>query len=256
MDWLLVNPKYAQAWNKHGWRTVDSVIAHFLPDSRPAQVTVHQTMLVADDGAISVFFKLYDHRSSDWGFWMRASKARREFENYATFARLEVSAAEAIACGEERDRLGRLRRAFIVTRAVPDALSLVEFFKAKPPWPERRAVLAELAGMVRHLHAASFFCYDLVWRNILVSRNCAVKPRVFLIDCPRGRHSVSGLRRRQLRDLASLDKSGAQFCSRAERLRFLLQYAGQNRIGDEMRTLARDCLDYRRTRWPEDWRGK
>ena len=187
---------------------------------------------------------------------MRASKARREFENYATFARLAVPAAEAIACGEERDGLGRLRRAFILTRAVPNACGLDEFFKARPPWHERREVLAELAGLLRQLHAASFFYYDLVWRNILVERDGAGRLRIFLIDCPRGRHAVSGIRRRQLRDLASLDKLGAQFCSRAERLRFLLGYSGQNQTDVQTRSLLRACLDYRRNRWPEDWGGK
>jgi hypothetical protein len=256
MDRLFVNPKYERVWNEHGWRSVYSAIAHFLPDYRYRKVTVRPVHLAAAGGDIDGFFKLYDHHSDVWRFWMRASKARREFENYATFARLAVPAAEAIACGEERDAVGRLRRAFILTRAVAGACSLNEFFKARPPWQERREVLAELASGLRDLHAASFFYYDLVWRNILVSRGRAAKPHVFLIDCPRGGRAVFGVRRRQLRDLASLDKSGAQSCSRAERLRFLLQYTGKKRIDGEIRALARACLTYRRERWPEDWRGK
>jgi len=257
MDRLFVNLKYQCAWDEHSWRNVDSVVKHFLPDHQQrGRVTVRRVNVSTAHGVIDSFLKLYDHRADGWRFWMRASKARREFENYAAFAQLEVPAAEAIACGEERDRLGRLHRAFILTRAVPNACGLDEFFKTKPPWQERRQVLDELANTTRRLHAASFFYHDLVWRNILVSRDGAMKPHVLFIDCPRGGRACCGANRKRLRDLASLDKSAAQFCSRAERLRFLLQYSDRNQTDDEIRALAQACIEYRRTRWPEDWRGK
>jgi hypothetical protein len=257
MDRTFVNPKYQRAWDHHGWKSLNSVVKHFLPDYRQRRkVTVCRVEISAGDGITDAFFKLYHHRAGGWRFWMRASKARREFENYLTFARLEVPAAEAIACGEERDKLGRLQRAFILTRAVPNACGLDEFFKRSPPCRERRDVLDELAHSLRRLHGESFFYYDLVWRNILISRDASETPRAFLIDCPRGSQSASSVERKRLRDLASLDKSGAQFCSRSERLRFLLRYSGKTRSDDGIRTLVRACLKYRRHRWPEDWRGK
>ena len=57
------------------------------------------------------------------------------------------------------------------------------------------------------------------------------------------------------RDLASLDKTASQLCSRTERLRFFLHYLGKKKLTEKTRRMARDCLEYRRTRWPEDWRG-
>lgn len=257
MDRLFVNPRYQREWNKHGWTDVNSVVAHFLPDYKNrSKVTVRRVEISSKDSTIDGFFKLYHHRPGGWRFWMRASKARCEFENYALFSRLNVPAAEAIACGEERDRLGRLRRAFILTRAVPNACGLDDFFKMNLSWTERRKVLDELANSLRRLHAASFFHHDLVWRNILVSRDANGLPHLFLIDCPRGAQSSSGVAHKRLRDLASLDKSAALFCSRAGRLRFLLRYAGKKKCDDETRALVRACLKYRRDRWPEDWRGK
>lgn len=256
MDRLLVNPKHQRAWDEHGWSNVESVVKYFLPEGeRRGEVTVRGVNFSSNDGPREAFFKLYDYGAGNLRFWMRASKARREFENYATLARLGVPAPEAIACGEERSRSGKLRRAFIFTRAVPNACGLDEFFKARPSWRERRQILGDLARTLRQLHAGSFFYYDLVWRNILVSRDAAGL-RAFLIDCPRGRHATSGLERRRLRDLASLDKSAARFCTRAERVRFLLQYMAKSKSDDEARNLIRACLRYRRTRWPEDWRGK
>lgn len=256
MDRLFVNPNYQRAWDEHGWRDVESVVKHFLPDGKErGETTVRRVHFCSNGKTTGAFFKLYDHGAGNLRFWMRASKARREFENYATLARLGVPAAEAIACGEERGKSGRLKRAFIFTCAVPNACSLDEFIKTNPSRREREQILGKLAESLRQLHAAAFFYYDLVWRNILISRD-TTGCRVFLIDCPRGRHAASGLERRRLRDLASLDKSATRFCTRAERVRFLLQYMGKSRVDDEARIFIQACLRYRRIRWPEDWRSK
>ena len=265
MQRLFVNPKYERVFADQGWNTFSGVFEHFFPNyARRRKMTIERVMIPARDGGIDAFFKLYHHRASGWSFWMRASKGRREFDNYAVFERLGLPAADRIACGEERNAFGILQRAFIITRAVPDAVELDDFFHSKPPAAERRQILRELAGIIRGLHSAHFYYYDLVWRNILAStprRKTPVKegdavPRLFLIDCPRGGFARFGRARKRLRDLASLDKTASRLCSRTERLRFLLAYLGQRRLDDEGRSLVRACLEYRRTRWPEDWNGK
>src|SRR4051794_33335546 len=137
MERLLVHPKHREFFAARGWNDFAGIVAHFLPEpARARKVTVRRVSLATDGGAMDVFFKLYDHSASPWDFWLRPSKARREFENYETFSRLGVPAAEAMACGEERDRLGRIRRAFIITHAVPGACTLVDFFAAQPPHHE------------------------------------------------------------------------------------------------------------------------
>ena len=265
MQRLFLNPKYERVFAEQGWNTFSGVFEHFFPNyARRRKMTVQRITIPARDGDMDAFFKLYHHRESGWSFWMRASKARREFHNYAAFERLGLPAADRIACGEERNAFGILQRAFIITRAVPDATELDDYFQSKPPSAERRHILRELAGIVRRLHSAHFYYCDLVWRNILVSNPPRVTPakgsdagpRLFLIDCPRGGFARFGRARKQLRDLASLDKTAAHLCSRTERLRFLLAYLGQRRLDDEGRALVHACLAYRRTRWPEDWRGK
>jgi hypothetical protein len=47
-----------------------------------------------------------------------------------------------------------------------------------------------------------------------------------------------------------------RFCSRAERLRFLLNYSGKGQTDNAIHALVEACIKYRRTRWPDDWRGK
>ncbi|HWN96494.1 MAG TPA: lipopolysaccharide kinase InaA family protein [Methylomirabilota bacterium] len=255
MDRLFISPQFQQRWDATGWRSFQDIVAKFLPDYRERRKVTVCRVAVPGNATIDAFFKLYHHRAGGWRFWLRASKARREFENYSTFERLGVPAAEAIACGEERDRFGRLHRSFILTRTVPEAHSLDEHFRTRPSSRERRRLTDELAGILRRMHDANFFYYDLVWRNILVSSGKDGSKRLFLIDCPRGGTARFGQHRKRLRDLASLDKSAAQFCSRVERLRFLLKYSGKQNVDEGLRSLARQCVDYRRTRWPEDWRG-
>ena len=256
MERLLVDPRYAPAFAARGWGSFASVFAHFLPDyARLRKMTVQRVTVPMPTGGVDAFFKLYHLRASAWLFWMRAPKARREFQNYQTFARLGVPAAEAIACGEERGAWGQLLRAFIITRTVPEACELDDFFQSGPPRAQRDQICRELAKAVRRLHTAHFYYHDLVWRNILVSR-VGGGSKVFLLDCPRGGMAWFGRGRKRLRDLASLDKSAVRLCSRPDRLRFLLRYLGKSRPDAESRALARACLHYRRTRWPEDWRGK
>jgi len=265
MERLFVNPKYAHVFAAQSWNTFSDVFEHFLPGyTRRQKMTVKRITIPAREESIDAYFKLYHHRESGWSFWMRASKARREFDNYAAFEHLGLPAAERIVCGEERNTFGFLQRGFIITRTVPDAVELAAFFQKKPPRAERRRILRELADTVRGLHNAHFYHYDLVWRNVLVrnpprgmpAKESEAGPCLFLIDCPRGGFARFGRARKRLRDLASLDKTAARLCSRAERLRFLLAYLGQRRLDDAGRALVRACLEYRRTRWSEDWTGK
>lgn len=62
-----------------------------------------------------------------------------------------------------------------------------------------------------------------------------------------------GRARRQLRDLATLDKQARQHCSRAERCRFLLAYQQRPRLDHTVRATLRGSLEYRRQRWPDEW---
>jgi len=210
---------------------------------------------------VPVFYKQYEYVPAAWGFVGRASKAQCEFKNYDVFGRLGIPCAERMACGESRDGLGRLRRAFIITRAVPEAMSLIDFVKQHCPHTMgtsrklRANLLRQLAILTGRMHAAEFFHNDLVWRNILVTWQPPDGLRLWLIDCPRGRFRRWTFRRRhhQLKDLALLDKSAARFCTRAERVAFVREYLGLKGLNHSAKRLIRDALDYRKRRWPEDW---
>jgi len=253
---------YEAAWKALGVDSVQAAAVRFLgspPPAKTAAIVRPTQMPLPGGGALEVFYKQYEFARPAWKFFGRPSKALCEFQNYATFARLGIACAEPVACGEERDALGRLRRAFIVTRAIPAAKTLVEFWSERRTTRiERTRLIEQLAHWTKRIHNENFFHHDLVWRNILVSQENSSAPQLWWIDCPRGGFNRwPPLRtRKQLKDLASLDKSAARLCSRTERLRFVKVYLGIQRLTDAAKKLIRDEVAYRKSRWPEDWHGR
>ena len=206
----------------------------------------------------SLILKIYELPGKGWRFLGRHSKARREFTNAGILARLGLPIARPIAWGEQRDRWGRLRQAFVVTGFLPDALTLEDFIQRHCPAagrPEsgrlRADLMRQVAGFVARMHAGGFCHRDLFVRNILVSWTAPDAPCLWFIDCPRGgRPALAGWRRQwRISDLASLDKGAAGLLRRSERVRFLLLYLGKTRLDAGARELIRAVQRYRRARW-------
>jgi tRNA A-37 threonylcarbamoyl transferase component Bud32 len=247
MESLLIDPRAQDWWRSLRLDTCADVVRFFLPEA-PLAKTVVVTPRRA--GNRDVFFKFYQYAGASWHFWFRRSKARCEYDNYAAFENIGIPTARRLAVGEERDALGRLRRAFIITEAIPRAWTLPQFVEEFCPdrgtakhRQQRDELCRQMAALVRRIHDAGFFHHDLVWRNILVTWSEHEQPKIWWIDCPRG--GFSRQRRRQLKDLASLDKMASKHCTRGERLLFLKAYGGDKQ-------LAREVQSYRKRRWPDD----
>ena len=266
---LFVAEPYRHLFQQLGLQSVEAISRFFLGTTRSdtSKVVVRPaTVPTSDDGPLDVFFKQYHYARPAWTFVGRRSKARCEFENYGVFAQLHLATAEPMAVGEDRDALGRLRRAFILTRAIPDAQTLVEFMQGPARDRSqtrirklRRELISQLAAMTRRIHAAGFFHHDLVWRNVLVTNAASAgeEARLWWIDCPRGKFTRWSIarRRRRLKDLASLDKPAGRWCTRGERVLFVKRYLEVTRLNEAAKRLIRDTLRYRKQRWPEDWDG-
>jgi tRNA A-37 threonylcarbamoyl transferase component Bud32 len=260
-DLLIVEPAFRRRFEELALTSAAAVVNHLGGDNiRRRGVLIAQTTLrFADGSSEEVFFKQYLYPAPAWTFVGRRSKARREFENYAAFRRMDIPCAQALACGELRDRLGRLRRAFILTRAIPKAQTMVEFVQTRCPERAivtsrklRLEIITRLASMVARIHRVAFFHCDLVWRNILITHPAQGMPELWWIDCPRGRVARIARRRLRLKDLAALDKEAARRCSRAERLVFVKAYLGKKRLDAEAKKLAREVLAYKQRRWRDE----
>ncbi len=258
MDLLLIEPAWREAFASLGLDSCGAAVRHFTQGNvvKPG-VLVKPTVLPSPSGdATPVFYKQYEFASPSWGFLGRASKARREWESYTAFAECGVPCAERIAVGEERDGMGRLRRAFLITRAVPGAKTLTEFVQqdcADRSQPGSRSLrnqlLVQLAAMTRRIHERGFYHNDLYWRNILVTRAGNGAPELWWIDCPRGHHSRFRREPRRVKDLACVDRMASLHCTRKERLDFVRAYLGKDRLDNEVVHLARTVSTYRRRRW-------
>lgn len=218
---------------------------------RPVQVALC-TLPNGQHGTVEVYCKRYAFRRASWRFWLRASKARREFDNYAVFEELGIRCARRLACAEGRDRVGRLREAVILTEAVPNTVTLREYAAQPHSVGIRREILRRLAEMTRRLHDADFFHNDLRWHNILVQTTEGTSPALWWIDCPRGSRARVPIYRhhRLVKDLAVLDRDAADHCSETDRLRFLLAYLRLPQLDRSAKRLIREILEsrYRRPR--------
>jgi len=260
-DLLIVDPAFRRCFEESSLDSAAAVLRFLGGDAIVGNNTVvaPATLRFRDGSVEQVFFKQYIFPVPAWAFIGRRSKARREFENYAAFRRMDLPCPQALACGELRDGLGRLRRAFILTRAVPAAQNLIEFVQARCPNRADRAaralrqeIIARLAPMVARMHHRHFFHNDLVWRNLLVSSAPQGMPEIWWIDCPRGRFAWLRRGRLQIKDLAALDKGAARHCTRSERLAFAKAYLGKACLDAEVKRLARSVVAYKHQRWSDE----
>ncbi len=257
MDRLYIDPRARDWLVALKLDSCATILAFFAPSEPPqikAVIVVPRTVQLPGGGETrSVFYKLYEYAAPSCRFWGRRSKARCEFENYAAFETLGIPTARRVACGEMRDGIGRLCRAFIITEAIPRAWTLPQFVDEFCPNRAtaegrilRDGICRQMAALTRRIHDGGFSHHDLYWRNILVTWTPPEPLKLWWIDCPRG--GFSRQRRRHIKDLASLDKMAAKHCTRSERLTFLKTYAGT----DDVKSLAREVLTYRRRRWSNE----
>jgi len=268
MQRLVMHPDHESLFRALGLSSCSQISAHFAPliAAAPKRPPRGQASVVATTLADTpVYYKQYDFRPASWRYFIRGSKARIEFRNNIAFEQMEIPSPSPMAYAEIRNPIGCLRRAFIITRSIPDAVPLPEYIKNFAPSPttaehrrRRNAIIAQLARALRTAHGHNFYHNDLHWRNILITHAEDAPedaPKVWWIDCPRGRHDRSLFLRthRMVKDLATLDRTASARCTRTERLRFLLIYLGTRpRSAAErnaLRTLARRIVRYRHRRW-------
>jgi hypothetical protein len=200
--------------------------------------------LSANDGGGSFFLKQYRYRDRAMAARIHRDKARREADNYAAMRRRGIDVPDVVAFGARR-RWGLLQDGFIVTRAVDGAEPLTAYWRQISGDPSaRRELMFRTARMVRRMHDSGFFHVDLQWRNLLVSQDGPARPRVVVIDSPRGgvRAWTLGRHHGRLRDLAGLYKDARRHLGRTELMRWFKAYLGAARLRDEQRAMARTII--------------
>ncbi len=181
------------------------------------------------------------------GTFFNNTRARNEYRVLSLMRRLGIQAVKPIAFGERRV-LHFCRSCFLITEAVPGAMSLVSFIRTFSRHPSssktRRTkleILVSLAQQVRHMHEAGFVHRDLFWRNVLIRPLPDDHFEFYFLDASVGKRIRIPQRRQDsiVHDIAAMGVLGPEFCSKADQLRFLLVYLDTDRLSSEDRAWLR-----------------
>lgn len=172
------------------------------------------------------------------------SPARREWEAMEDMRRAGFDVPEPVAFGETVTLFGCPPQSFLLMREVP-GVPLDRFLQDGYPDPYRAgprgardAVLRDVSGMIRRLHATGFYHKDLYCCHLIVTADPRWG-RPYFIDLQRVERGQPPRRRWLVKDLAALHLSAPACVTRADRLRFLLNYLCKSRLDADAKAWAR-----------------
>ena len=176
-----------------------------------------------------------------------ASPARQEWDAISQLRQFGFDVPEPVAFGESLSAFGSPRRSFMVTREVAgpqlDDL-LAEGFPDPHGRGERAArdqVLRDVSGMIRRFHGSGFFHRDLYLCHLIVAED-ERWGRPYVIDLGRVEQQDRPRRRWLVKDLAALQHSAPPTVTRADRLRFVLNYLCKSRLDARAKRCIRDVI--------------
>jgi tRNA A-37 threonylcarbamoyl transferase component Bud32 len=175
------------------------------------------------------------------------SPAEREWRTAPRIAERGIPTFEPLAVGIQR-RFGLPVAGYLVSREIDHARPLKDYLLDREHrddqavWKVRKAIICSLAGFVREFHRRGILHRDFHWGNILIDARDLSNIRWHLMDL----HRIQlkrGLRdRERIANLAALGTAFRCTTRKAERLRFLVQYARgderwEKRLGDYARRI-------------------
>ncbi len=177
------------------------------------------------------------------------SLMRAEFENIKELGQMGLRIPRLVGYGEQRFCCG-LINSYMITEEIPNAMgvdSLVHQWLGTQPqdkqWELKEELITSIAAAVKTMHANGFEHHDLFLRNLIVADHDMSKLYVF--DCP---HAwiwpAFIMKKRRKVDLAMLDAGATMAFSPMQRMRFLYQYLGCQRLSAEDKAFAREVLAY------------
>ena len=203
-------------------------------------VVRHEVMSKAGE-PVGLFIKFQEdhvYRSILHGFAPRATYAR-EFANLRRFQDAGIPSPEWAYFGQKRQD-GHLR-AILVTRELQDYAPLDTLNPKQLDRPQRRVLIATLAGLARRMHRAFIQHGSLYPKHIYYRFGADGACDVRLIDLERGRWHPCR-RSIAIRDLSSLLRRVRHVYRRTEQLRFLLAYCDTPHLNSQAKSLAKAIL--------------
>lgn len=237
--WHLVRD--ASPAEQRAFADLDAVFS--LKGERLTRDPLSEVIRIELDGA-RYYVKRYWGAGKGLRRYLGRPRVKAEWQNLKHFARWGIPTASLAAWGLER-RGGAFLRGALITRELANTQDLAWMAQNDDARLRDRhwvnGVSRQLAVATRILHEHHFAHNDLKWRNLLVDD----RGELFFIDCPGGTFWRGALlRRRIVKDLACLDKVAKHTLSRAQRLRFYLQYANRTQLGERDKQRIRQIVGY------------
>ena len=243
-DVMYIDPAYAETLAHVGLNTVENVL-NCAGDRLSAWSRTTDTVQVHLSGGASLFIKRYHYprwrnriKGMFRGTFFGLSRVRSEYRALATMRGLGIHAVRPVAYGERR-RWHFLRSSFLITEAVPGAVSLATYAQqygngnpSARTFRQRQEALTVLARQVRHMHDQGVVHGDLFLRNIMIRVLGQQGCEFYFIDAGLGRRMWGKARRRRhiIDDLAGLMAVAPTFCSRTDLVRFAKTYLSLDRL--------------------------
>jgi tRNA A-37 threonylcarbamoyl transferase component Bud32 len=226
---------------------------------------VFERQVIDAGNAVDTYVKIYANKRHPMQRIFRPGRSRIEASNLLFFKSIGIAVPRILGWGEQRNAIGRIVQEFIITEAISEAEQLDKFVPKHCPEPDlsehrtiRMHIIKQLAQWTRAMHDEGFIHEDLKWRNIL-ARETDGAPELFYIDCPIGHFTKPGpeMKRKQLKDCATLDKLARHECTKEEREAFIRAYLGPDFSEKHAQKLCQEIEDYRRQRFdPKDNRQR
>ncbi len=185
-------------------------------------------------GVRSFFYKEFFFRNlrDRFSVLFRASRAKRAWTGACILADHGLHTAMPVCLGEQRV-LGIVKRNFLVTQAIPDALEIEKyikkhFFRNDDPKKvlRKRKFISLFGKTIGKMHRSGIFQGDLRERNVLVQEGDP--PEIYLIDNERTSRYPRLPERKRLKNLVQANMNRIPEISRTDRLRFFCAYLGEN----------------------------
>lgn len=182
------------------------------------------------------------------GSWFGRSVMRAEFEKIQSLGRMGLRIPRVVGYGEQRF-CGAVINTYMITEEIPNAMgvdTIVHQWMDTQPKDQQRALKEELitsiASSVKTMHANGFEHHDLFLRNLIVTDHDMSS--LYIFDCPCGRNWPAFImKKRRKVDLAMLDAGATVAFSPTQRMRFIYQYLGCDRLSAEGKSFVREVLE-------------
>lgn len=196
----------------------------------------HRRRVRLDFGEKAFYLKRYDRPPPAtqlrriWESKAKRSTAWREFHFIKRLGEVGISTAKPIAFSEKMAGPYECRSLLITEEINGVSLeTLTQEMDAdlgrRPPWPQRREIIEQLAAVAREMHGSSLFHRDFYLCHVFLTHNRDGEVVLRVIDLARMIENPRRPSRWRIKDLAALNYSApSPLITKTDRLRFLYRY--------------------------------